>query len=678
MRLSRVAVATLPLLLTFACAGRQTTASSPDNPTPSGNCSASSGKHALKPIGTTRTSSAIALGEQDGRTLAFIADEDDKAIHVLDVEARRELASVPVQGTPSHVLVATDGRVLVTLRDMAMVQVLSPADKGEGALVGRCTVPTSAEPVAIAESPDKFVVTTGWGHALDVFAHGNLQGAAHVDLPREPRGVHLSADGKSAVVSHLVGSTMSIVDLKTGAARQIDTRGPSETRTINVRKASANARNAGLGAGGPLTKSAILRGLENTQREATIRRHSVNAGSIVLVANNMINPRVLVDPGEPDEVATYYGVGDRPSEISDLLILDEQLTPVPTRAAVQDPNARFGRRFRTVQEGADEGCSLPGGTAENTGDHTALVACLGSNTLLEYAIETASGAPRAVVRGKWPVAKGPTAVAYDAKRKQAVVWSQYDHAMSFVALPTGSLDERVVAQNDRVTKVSLARPAVVEKGGEIELGRALYHATGDRRISREGFACASCHPDGRDDGLTWATQDGPRNAPMLAGRLDGTAPFAWSGTSERVSEHLEHTVQRLGGMGLTKRENEALAAYCFAMKTYSPRSQDAAKVARGKVVFESAESRCSTCHASEGNAFTDKKKHDVGSHTLTDTELTFDTPSLRFVGGTAPYFHDGRYKSLHDLLVAKDNTMGKTSHLSPTDIDALEAYLKTL
>jgi len=676
MRLYRPLVTALPLVvLSVACAGRQTTPSSAA--APSGNCSATSTKHALKPLGSTRTSSGIALAEQDGRVLAFVADEDDKALHVLDVEARRELSSVALQGAPSHVLVATDGRVLVTLRDTSQVQVLAPADKGDGALVGRCTVPTSAEPIAIAEGADKFVVTTGWGHAMDVFPHRDLGSATHVDLPREPRGVHVSADGTSAVVSHLVGSTMSVVDLKTGAARQIDTRGASETRTINVRKASANAKAAAFGGGSFTSKSALLRGLENTQREATIRRQSVQSGSLVLVANNMINPRVLVDPGESDEVATYYGVGDRPSEVSDVLILDDQLTPVPARAAERDPNARFGRRFRNVAE-AEEGCQLPRGTAENTADHTALVACLGSDMLLEYAIENASGAPRAVVRGRWPVAKGPTAVAYDAKRKQAIVWSQYDHAMSFVALPSGSLDERVVAQSDRVTKLTLARPAIVEKGGEVELGRALYHATGDHRISREGFACASCHPDGRDDGLTWATQDGPRNAPMLAGRLDGTAPFAWSGTSERVSEHLQHTVQRLGGSGLSKREMEALAAYCLSMKTYSAGVLDAAKVARGKAVFESAETKCSTCHAAEGNLFTDKKKHDVGSHTLTDTELTFDTPSLRFVGGTAPYFHDGRYKSLHDLLVAKDNAMGRTAHLSPSDVDALEAYLKTL
>jgi cytochrome c peroxidase len=686
MRLSRAALTAFPILFSFACGGRIGAPSSAAGSASVGNCSGSdSTEHALKPLGPTRTSSGIALASQDGRTLALIADEDDKAIHVVDVAARRELTSVSVQGSPSHVLVASDGRVLVTLRDVGLVQVLSATEKGNGALAGRCTVPTSPEPIAIAESPEKFVVTSGWGHAMDVFSRRELASATHIDLPREPRGVQVSADGKNVVVSHLLGSTMSVVNLETGGTRQIDTRGPADTRTITVRKPAEperiiTSKTKKAGGSSPfIPKPPRSFGIESTTREATIRRQSIQAVSLLQIGHAMIGPRVLVDPGEADEMATYYGAGDRPPEVADVLILDDQLTPISghrTMTPTEAKAAAFNRRLQARGD-ADEGCALPAGMAENTADHTALLACLGSNTLLEYAIETASGAPRAVVRGHWPVAKGPTAVAYDAKGKQAVVWSQYDHAISFVALPSGSIDDRVVAANERVTKLALARPAFVEKG-DVELGRALYHATGDHRISREGLACASCHPDGRDDGLTWATVEGPRNAPMLAGRLEGTAPFAWRGTSERVSEHLEHTVQRLGGSGLSKREMEALAAYCLQMKTYSPRVPDAVKVARGKELFASAETQCASCHTPQNALFTDKGKHDVGTHTLTDTDQAFDTPSLRFVGGTAPYFHDGRYKSLHDVLVAKDNTMGTTAHLSAADVDALEAYLKTL
>jgi cytochrome c peroxidase len=54
-----------------------------------------------------------------------------------------------------------------------------------------------------------------------------------------------------------------------------------------------------------------------------------------------------------------------------------------------------------------------------------------------------------------------------------------------------------------------------------------------------------------------------------------------------------------------------------------------------------------------------------------------DTPSLRFVSGTAPYFHDGRHATLADLLRAAEGKMS-WRHLDDTELDALEAYLRTL
>jgi cytochrome c peroxidase len=56
----------------------------------------------------------------------------------------------------------------------------------------------------------------------------------------------------------------------------------------------------------------------------------------------------------------------------------------------------------------------------------------------------------------------------------------------------------------------------------------------------------------------------------------------------------------------------------------------------------------------------------------------FDTPSLRFVGATAPYFHDGRYKSLDEVLIAPDHDMGGGATLGRGDRAALVAYLETL
>ena len=81
------------------------------------------------------------------------------------------------------------------------------------------------------------------------------------------------------------------------------------------------------------------------------------------------------------------------------------------------------------------------------------------------------------------------------------------------------------------------------------------------------------------------------------------------------------------------------------------------------------------CHGAGG---TDNKLHDVQSRDHADKKADFNTPSLKFVGGHAPYFHDGRYDTLHDLLVKSDGAMGHTKQLKPGELDALEAYMRSL
>ena len=52
---------------------------------------------------------------------------------------------------------------------------------------------------------------------------------------------------------------------------------------------------------------------------------------------------------------------------------------------------------------------------------------------------------------------------------------------------------------------------------------------------------------------------------------------------------------------------------------------------------------------------TDGLRHDVKSRAAKDNHAEFDTPSLRFIARSAPFFHDGRYASLDELqgLIAR-------------------------
>jgi cytochrome c peroxidase len=56
----------------------------------------------------------------------------------------------------------------------------------------------------------------------------------------------------------------------------------------------------------------------------------------------------------------------------------------------------------------------------------------------------------------------------------------------------------------------------------------------------------------------------------------------------------------------------------------------------------------------------------------------YKTPSLRFVGGTPPYLHDGRFPTLAALIEGNDDHMGATKQLSASDKAALAAFLEML
>jgi mono/diheme cytochrome c family protein len=169
---------------------------------------------------------------------------------------------------------------------------------------------------------------------------------------------------------------------------------------------------------------------------------------------------------------------------------------------------------------------------------------------------------------------------------------------------------------------------------------------------------------------------------MLAGRLAETAPYGWLGASDGVKEHLKKTFERLGGEGLPSADLAALIDYVATMTppiaSVAVTPIDRQKlVDRGRALFGSAETGCGTCH-DQNRGFSDGMRHSVTAQRADKEGDAFDTPSLHFVAGTAPYFHDGRYKTLDDVLTAPDHAMGASTQLTRSDRAALVAYLETL
>ena len=605
-------------------------------------------------VDDARVGGAVALARLGDRTVAYIADEDDAVLHTVDLGSGRELVTTPLLGSPSQVLVAKDGRVLVALRDKNQVQVLEPAANVELALQNRCSIDVSTEPVALAASPDDgtILVTSGWGRSLTGLDGATLAKKYQVALAREPRQVVVSDDGTKAFVAHVVGSRVSAVDLVTPEhpVRTVDMSGQDDG-IFRQRRAAKVA--------------SLLKGSASARGQQRMGCQSFTLAKSMDPPGRIFAPQVLVDPGDLEQQSSGYGDGRRPAEVASIGVIDEgKSEPMPASLHISANEAQ--------QRGSAKGeCLLPRASATDAKGKSLFVTCLGIDAVVEY--DAVSADPRVAEKRRWNVPAGPTGIAVDATGRRAVVWSQFDQVVSVLSLDGDTAG--------KPTLVALSRKAKSATEGDIALGRRMFHAAGDERISADGRACASCHPDGRDDSLTWATPEGPRNTPMLAGRLTQTAPYGWNGESDEVKTHLAHTFSRLQGRGLEQRELDGLVSFITTMQVPTIRvpevGPDADKIARGKAVFESAEAQCATCHHPDGS-WVDGQKHDVGTRASADPNAQFDTPTLRFVGGTAPYFHDGRYRTLRDLLVGHDGKMGQTKQLTSTDMESLEAYMRTL
>ena len=245
-------------------------------------------------------------------------------------------------------------------------------------------------------------------------------------------------------------------------------------------------------------------------------------------------------------------------------------------------------------------------------------------------------------------------------------------------------------------------------------GKILFSTAKYPMSSRRWVACASCHPDGHNDGRVWNNPEGKRKTPSLMG-VAHTHPLHWSADRDEVQD-FEYTIRSklMRGRGLvsgsikfkeafkpTELEEklsgrsadlDALAIYTnsfdFTLSPHIPAPGKLSEAAeRGRKLFLSKAVGCASCHS--GPYYTDSslkkpfKVHDVGTGGDDPTEKVgpkYDTPTLLGVYRTAPYLHHGKAKTLHDVLTTcnKGDRHGKTSHLKPAEIDDLVAFLKSL
>ncbi len=203
-----------------------------------------------------------------------------------------------------------------------------------------------------------------------------------------------------------------------------------------------------------------------------------------------------------------------------------------------------------------------------------------------------------------------------------------------------------------------------------DAGRNVFH-----RQTSIGIACASCHPEGRDDGITWLfASDGARRTQSLAGHILDRAPYHWTGDESSLPMLMDDVFsKRMSGGILDERQKSALGPWLNRIPAPAPSSGDAAAVERGLAIFEAPNVGCVSCH--NGALFTNNQRFNVG------TGGTFKVPSLLGVANRAPFLHTGCAPTLMDRFTTcagPAGVHGDTSKLSPEQLKDLVAYLESL
>lgn len=567
-----------------------------------------------------------------------------------------------------------------------LLLVLAP-DAAAGLVeVARVALPPDAWGLAVTPDEKRALVTSAWPGVVSAIELGSGRVIASATTRREPRGVVIAPDGVHAYVSHLVGSPLTELEL-----------GPASLTVRDVPLPPAPARaSPGVELSASLGYDLVL---APDAASIFVPRHALGAeGTAAWWGSPSVDVLDLAS-GKPVAPLQRGAVGARTQR-------PDMRPPADWEAA---PGQAPSPPLTLVQ---------PRAVVYRRSTDTLLVASEGDDALSELDALAADPA-MAITRsfalgvdydpfGDFPdYGGGPAGVALSRDEKSAFVYCRTTFDLVRIGLDVG--DRHYVHLADDGLPADAA------------YGRRLFASARAAALSG-GLGCAACHPEGRDDGFVWREAERsflggrqnlklhgfdpdekvtppplyPRQTPMLAGRVRANGPYGWHAESADLPArmafgtalHRAHwdafNGPDAGYAGEDTAKLDYLADYLRSGLLPPPTVAHALSETerRGKAIFESDQARCSRCHV-PASEFTDRGALPLPALPLrpgfdAEPNPAFKTPSLWFVAGTAPYFHDGSQATLEDLVRNNRARMGDTSQLDAGDQAALVAYLRTL
>ena len=251
------------------------------------------------------------------------------------------------------------------------------------------------------------------------------------------------------------------------------------------------------------------------------------------------------------------------------------------------------------------------------------------------------------------------------------------------AVQAVDLDKREVVQT-----VALSAP---DEPSQARRGEAIFYDA--QRSSDQWYSCHSCHYEGGAnavamDTLNDGTVDSYKTVLPLY-HVHETGPWTWHGWQTDLADAMQKSfTSTMVGSRASNEDVQALLSYLESLESppnpHRPADEAPADdpllrtIERGREVFNGDKAGCANCHT--GAHFTDGEVHDVGLGSRRDRYKGFNTPSLVGVYRKVRLLHDGRARSLEELLTGPHNPDQVTGQgsLSEEELRDLVAYLKSL
>jgi DNA-binding beta-propeller fold protein YncE len=610
--------------------------------------------------------SPYAIAFSSDSSSLVVSDATAGELVVLDPKAGTSVRFVKLDGEPKGLAWSGTGKVMVAEYGAGTI---AEVDTAAGSVARRLDVGAKPTDVALSADGAKVVVPD---HALGqvlILETASGKTVATVPVAPYPFAVAVAPTGSTAVVTHLLASGDATAADAGASVSLVDIAGGKLSANIKLPLGSSSVRGVHCSTDGKwayvvhtlarlnIPTTHLLRGWINTDALSII---DLNAKSIyATVLLDRLNEG-FADPWgvrvSPDGKYLWVSSsGAHQVARVDLTMLHKLLAgPIPTELV------KSGGKTPSATARSKSGYNKP--LSDVWFD---IAADSKKRSLLMDDLGALASAGLIQIFRLAP-AQGPRGVAVSPDGKQVAVAVYFSGQVGILNAATPQVEKyiNVGTQADE----SWTR-----------LGERIFHDA--TRTLQSWLSCATCHPQGRSDGLSWdLLNDGsgnPKNSHTML-YSPNTPPVMSHGVRADAATAITAGLKGFEFAMPNPGEEEALGNYLNALTAESYNkigAQKSAAAQRGEAVFKKA--ACDTCHS--GKFFTDLKPHDVGTKGKLD--LASDTPefytyTLADLWRSAPYLHDGSAATLKDVLTTKNvgDKHGKTSTLTAQEIDDLVQY----